>query len=186
MNLQLRVQGTPNPLARKYILGSTLKAQGRVSYKDPHSCAHIALARALFALPGVRQLHFFQNTLTLSQDGSLAWESLEEQLRCILEDLLESHDPHFPQEAPGSQATKEKVLEDPALRAIDAILEEHIRPSLRLDGGDVELEALEGSVLTLRYMGACGGCPSAMTGTLEAIRSILQREYHPKLQVVAL
>ena len=29
-----------------------------------------------------------------------------------------------------------------------------------MDGGDVEVLALEGNILTLRYLGACGGCPS--------------------------
>jgi Fe-S cluster biogenesis protein NfuA len=37
-----------------------------------------------------------------------------------------------------------------------------IRPSLQMDGGDVELvDVEEGGVVKVRLMGACGGCPSA-------------------------
>ena len=61
-----------------------------------------------------------------------------------------------------------------------------IRPSLQMDGGDVEPLELEGNILTVRYMGACGGCPSAMSGTLDAMRHILREKYDPDLEIVAI
>jgi Fe-S cluster biogenesis protein NfuA len=45
---------------------------------------------------------------------------------------------------------------------------------------------LDGNILTIRYQGACGGCPSSMMGTLQAIESILRTEFNPYLEVVAL
>lgn len=39
-----------------------------------------------------------------------------------------------------------------------------IRPAIAMDGGNVELLDIEEGVVTLRMMGACGGCPmSTMT-----------------------
>lgn len=39
-----------------------------------------------------------------------------------------------------------------------------IRPAIAMDGGNVELLDVEDGVVTLRMMGACGGCPmSTMT-----------------------
>ncbi|MBE0569305.1 MAG: NifU family protein [Deltaproteobacteria bacterium] len=38
---------------------------------------------------------------------------------------------------------------------------EMIRPALQADGGDVELVDVEGSVVKVRLLGACGGCPMA-------------------------
>ena len=39
-----------------------------------------------------------------------------------------------------------------------------IRPSLRADGGDVELIEVEEGIVKVRLKGACSGCPmSAMT-----------------------
>jgi Fe-S cluster biogenesis protein NfuA len=41
---------------------------------------------------------------------------------------------------------------------------ERIRPGLQSDGGDVELLDVEDGVVTIRLVGACGGCPmSTMT-----------------------
>jgi Fe-S cluster biogenesis protein NfuA len=39
---------------------------------------------------------------------------------------------------------------------------EELRPALRMDGGDVELVAVDGGVAKVRLLGACGGCPMAM------------------------
>jgi Fe-S cluster biogenesis protein NfuA len=71
------------------------------------------------------------------------------------------------------------------LQQIDEILERTVRPGLQADGGDLEILELDGNILTIRYEGACGGCPSAMMGTLEAIKSILRHEFNPDLEVVA-
>ncbi|HUP21121.1 MAG TPA: NifU family protein [Gemmatimonadota bacterium] len=39
-----------------------------------------------------------------------------------------------------------------------------IRPAIAMDGGNVELLDIEEGVVTIRMMGACGGCPmSTMT-----------------------
>jgi Fe-S cluster biogenesis protein NfuA len=60
-----------------------------------------------------------------------------------------------------------------------------VRPGLQADGGDLEILELDGNILTIRYEGACGGCPSAMMGTLQAIEGILRTEFNPYLEVVA-
>ncbi|MHC4832348.1 MAG: NifU family protein [Planctomycetota bacterium] len=38
---------------------------------------------------------------------------------------------------------------------------EAIRPAIQADGGDIEAVRFEEGVLTLRFLGACVGCPSA-------------------------
>jgi Fe-S cluster biogenesis protein NfuA len=47
-----------------------------------------------------------------------------------------------------------------------------IRPAIAMDGGNVELLDIEGGVVTLRMMGACGGCPMS---TMTLKRGIEQR-----------
>lgn len=46
-----------------------------------------------------------------------------------------------------------------------------IRPALQADGGDVELVDIDGGVVKVRLLGACGGCPMAnmtLKGGIEA------------------
>ena len=44
--------------------------------------------------------------------------------------------------------------------SVKAAIEE-IRPSLQMDGGDIEFVALEGKKVKVRLKGACYGCPAA-------------------------
>ena len=53
------------------------------------------------------------------------------------------------------------------------------------DGGDLQIVSLEGNVLTIRYFGACGSCPSSLAGTLSAIGN-LARTIEPDIEVVVL
>jgi Fe-S cluster biogenesis protein NfuA len=51
---------------------------------------------------------------------------------------------------------------------IEAVLDEHVRPGLRTDGGDVELVDIDSdNIVQVRMRGACQGCPSStMTLTM--------------------
>jgi Fe-S cluster biogenesis protein NfuA len=51
---------------------------------------------------------------------------------------------------------------------------EMIRPALQADGGDVELVDVEGSVVKVRLLGACGGCPMATMTLKHGIEAALK------------
>jgi len=58
---------------------------------------------------------------------------------------------------------------------VSAVLEE-IRPSLKADGGDVELVEVAEGVVKVRLKGACSGCPmSTMTLKLGIENHLKQR-----------
>lgn len=58
---------------------------------------------------------------------------------------------------------------------VNAVLEE-IRPSLKADGGDVELVEVSEGVVKVRLRGACSGCPmSTMTLKLGIEKHLKQR-----------
>ena len=63
-------------------------------------------------------------------------------------------------------------------------MDERIRPFLASDGGWLEVEGLADNTLTIRYEGACGSCPSSLTGTLMAIENMIKEEIDPEITVV--
>ncbi|PWT93623.1 MAG: NifU family protein, partial [Blastocatellia bacterium] len=75
--------------------------------------------------------------------------------------------------------------DDPRLLKINEILDERVRPALMGDGGYLEVLGLTDHTLSIRYQGACGSCPSSLTGTLMAIEGMLKQEVDPELEVVA-
>jgi len=61
-----------------------------------------------------------------------------------------------------------------------------IRPSLRADGGDVELvEVGENGIVKVRLKGACGGCPMSQLTLKMGIERILKKEVPEVMSVEA-
>ena len=71
------------------------------------------------------------------------------------------------------------------LDEINAVIDRVVRPFLRADGGDLQVVSYKNNVLAIRYQGACGCCPHAMTGTLMAIENALRKEYNKDITVTA-
>lgn len=74
------------------------------------------------------------------------------------------------------------------LKATEAILDEHIRPMLAMDGGNMELLDIREEEpyidIFIRYLGGCAGCSSSMTGTLYAIESVLRQKLDVNIRVL--
>jgi Fe-S cluster biogenesis protein NfuA len=61
------------------------------------------------------------------------------------------------------------------LDRIESILETHVRPGLRLDGGDLELVSIdEDNIVQVRLRGSCQGCPSSTMTMTMGIESTLK------------
>lgn len=177
---EITIQPTPNPNALKFICQSSVRKEGKTSFKNPLQAKDVPLAAALFDLRGVDQIHFFQNVITVSKFTFEPWESLEPAIITQIENLLSEHDPDFADHDPEKERRKNL---SPELLQIEQILDHRIRPGLQGDGGDLKTISFNENVLLVQYQGACGTCPSSTTGTLEAIRAILQDEYDPEIEV---
>lgn len=182
MDIKLSVQSTPNPNALKFVLSTLVKTEGKVTYKNAEECHTNPLARRLFSVPNVSEVYFFENVITVTQDGNGDWDPLSERIKAVILENIASHDPNFKIE----QAQKRPESSDPAIMKIEEILDRTIRPALQNDGGDLQVIKLDGNMLTVNYQGACGSCPSSTMGTLKAIEGILKDEYNPEIVVQTL
>lgn len=75
------------------------------------------------------------------------------------------------------------------LKAIEAAIDENIRPMLAMDGGNLEILDIQKSAdgyidVYIRYLGACSGCASGASGTLYAIENVLKETLSPKIRVM--
>jgi Fe-S cluster biogenesis protein NfuA len=61
-----------------------------------------------------------------------------------------------------------------------------IRPSLRADGGDVELVDVKDGIVKVKLTGACGGCPMSQMTLKMGIERILKKEVPEIKEVVAI
>jgi Fe-S cluster biogenesis protein NfuA len=58
-----------------------------------------------------------------------------------------------------------------------------IRPQIQMDGGDVELVAVEGSTVKVRLVGHCAGCPMSQMTLKNGIEAHLKASV-PEVQTV--
>ena len=65
------------------------------------------------------------------------------------------------------------------------MLDQKVRPALAGDGGGLEVLEIDGLTVKIKYQGACGSCPSAISGTLMAIEGLLRRDINPAIDVVS-
>ncbi len=181
MQIKTLIQSTPNPNALKFVLNMPVKMEGKVTYKSVADCTHNPLAAALFTVPSVVEVYFFDNYITVTQDGNVDWDVIEDQIKKVILDYAETHDPNF--KVDEAQKPTALVSDDPAIAKIDEILNNTIRPGLQMDGGDLQIIGYDGVTLLVNYQGACGSCPSSSSGTLKAIESILRDQFNPEIVV---
>lgn len=180
----IRMWKTPNPYALKFTLNVPLKQTGKATFHSPEEAPDLPLISSLFSISGVKRVYLFQNQMTLTHDGQISEKEIEEQVTAIVRTRIQVHDPNF-MEKEAVSAPSIKKSNDPVISQINEILDRTVRPGLQADGGDLEVISMENNQLKIAYQGACGGCPSAMTGTLEAIENILQHEMNkPDLTVI--
>lgn len=177
----VNVQGTPNPNAWKYILNKPVLNEGKATYSTPEEAAHNTLAKSLFEIQGVRQVHFFQNVITLTFYFDADAESLHSSVISVIQTRMAVHNPN---QTVQDEKKKSRENLSPELQKIEEILDRTVRPGLQGDGGDITILKYEDNKLQVYYEGACGTCPSSTTGTLMAIESILRDEFDPQIEVL--
>jgi Fe-S cluster biogenesis protein NfuA len=179
--IKILVQRTPNPNALKFVTNRTLKAEGKISFNSLEECIHVPLVREIMSLPNVAQIHLFDNVMTVTQNGLSEWDSLSALVQRAMQEHLPDHNPDImsTEEIRKSQLT-------PEMKMIEDILDEEIRPALQADGGDLQVLEYDQHVLTIKYEGACGSCPSSSMGTLEAIEGVLRDRFDPQIEVCAI
>lgn len=183
MEYRLMVQSTPNPNALKFVVNVPVKTEGNFTYKSAADCAANPLAGAVFELNGhIREVYFFDNYITVTQDGDADWDELEEGIRNVILEKIKDHDPNFATPEPAAKPFA-GAARSPEMAQIDSILDQTVRPALQMDGGDIQVINYEGNVLKVFYQGACGSCPSAAMGTLKAIENILRDQFNPEIVV---
>jgi NFU1 iron-sulfur cluster scaffold homolog, mitochondrial len=178
----IEIERTPNPKALKFIVNQMVKVGGKLTLKSLEETQDLVLARDLFGLSGVNQVHLFENVITVSHDGTAEWEELVPKIEAVIQTRLPIHDPNW---EPKSQTkAKDRSQLSPEVKQIEEILDRTIRPGLQGDGGDIEIISFDKNLLIVNFQGACGGCPSSTMGTLNAIEGILQQEFDPAIKVV--
>ena len=182
------IQETPNPNAVKFILKEAVSHGTSHSFKKRDDAAGNQLAESLFDVGNVVSVFYMDKMITVEKTDEVEWDEILPDLAVPIraaDSVSVSNGNGNAAVAVGGAIAAAAASDDPNLREIEAILDERIRPYLAGDGGWLEVVELAGNTLKIRYEGACGSCPSSLTGTLMAIENMIKEEIDPEIEVIA-
>lgn len=186
------IQETPNPNAVKFILKEPVSHGTSHSFKSAEDAVADKLATSLFEVGEVESVFYMDKMITVEKSDDAEWDEILPLLAVPIRAAEGVASTNGSGNGNGSAASSvggaiaALASDDPKLRMIDALLDERIRPYLAGDGGWLEIVELADNTLKIRYQGACGSCPSSLTGTLMAIENMIQDEIDPEISVVAI
>lgn len=179
------IEETPNPNAVKFILREPVSNGVARQYGSAEQAENDPLAKSLFDVGHVVSVFYMDRMITIEKQEEGDWDELLPALAVP----IRAAEAVTPSAAAAAAAVGGPIAavtsDDPRLLRINEILDEKVRPALMGDGGYIEVLGLQDNTLSIRYQGACGSCPSSLTGTLMAIEGMLKQEIDPELEVIA-
>lgn len=175
------IERTPNPNAMRFVLKEPISQGITRSYDSADEVDNDPFAAALFSIPHVISVYYVDKYVTVTQDGEEEWSDLLRKLAPPIREAEPIHDIEEDEEVHVSNEAKK--TDDPRFDLINQMLDEQVRPYLLADGGGLKVLGLENNVLSVHYQGSCGTCPTATSGTLFAIESMVKR-IDPEIRVV--
>jgi len=179
------IEETPNPNAVKFILREPVSNGVARQYGSADQAANDSLAKSLFDVGNVVSVFYMDSMITVEKDDEGDWDELLPALAVPIRSAEAVNASAAAAAAAVGGPIAALTSDDPRLLQINEILDEKVRPALMGDGGYLEVLGLSDHTLSIRYQGACGSCPSSLTGTLMAIESMLKQEVDPDLEVIA-
>ncbi|HOW59856.1 MAG TPA: NifU family protein [Candidatus Omnitrophota bacterium] len=180
-DITINTEFTPNPNSLKFNVSVSLCDHGPVQFASSAESKKSPLAAQLFEIEGIKEVMIGPDFVTVTrQENIVSWgpliprvsETIREYLCCgksgpkVCQSCADVASPH--------SDVEKRILE---------VLNEHIRPALANDGGDVRFCGYENGIVKLHLKGACAGCPSAMITLKMGIEAYL-KEYIPEVKEV--
>lgn len=176
------VETTPNINSLKFFPGVDVLPKGSMEFPNRRSAVSSPLAKALFAVEGVKLLYFTKNFISVNKDPDMDWEELKPALFSTIIEFYASGKPIVTDEKPRTD-TEIQEGDSEVVQAIKEILENRVRPSVQQDGGDIEYRGFEDGVVLLKMQGSCSGCSSSSVTLKSGIERMLMH-YVPEVNGV--
>jgi len=169
---------TPNPHALKFILNEKLLNMETRQFPNKQFAQSDPFVKGIFEIEGVVSVFYMDKFVTIEKSAESNWGQIQRPFINFLKNFDKNLIP----------AEKEITVTDEEsnelLQRINNLLDQKVRPALAGDGGGLEVLGLDGYTVKIRYQGACGSCPSSISGTLTAIEGLLKRDVNPAINVI--
>jgi len=174
-------ESTPNPAVQKFVANKKLVAQ-TFEFTSIEEAKLSPFATALFQFPFVKAVFIDKNYVSITKYDIVEWESITLELREFVKSFVEDGKEivlaiaaETLKKTTTQLDTSYESLDDTSKEIIN-ILEEHIKPAVASDGGNILFESYDSATKTVKVIlqGACSGCPSSTATLKNGIENLLK------------
>lgn len=184
-------ESTPNPSVIKFVANKKLVA-ATFEFTSIDEAKVSPLATELFHFPFVKSVFLDENYISVTKYEVADWNDITMELREFIRSYIESGEDIVNANAPEvvKQTTEalDKSFEtlDDISKEIINILEEHVKPAVASDGGNIQFDSYdhESKKVKVVLQGACSGCPSSTFTLKNGIENMLKEMLHGKVSSV--
>jgi Fe-S cluster biogenesis protein NfuA len=184
-------ESTPNPAVQKFVANKGLVSQ-TFEFTSIEEAKLSPFATALFQFPFVKAVFIDKNYVSITKYDIVEWDAITLELREFIKSFVEQGKEMVSAEAAKSLEKTTTQL-DNAYEALDDtskeiinILEEHIKPAVASDGGNILFKSYDAATKTVKVIlqGACSGCPSSTFTLKSGIEAMLKEMLAGRVETV--
>jgi Fe-S cluster biogenesis protein NfuA len=180
----IRTRETPNPKALQFVLNTQILENGYRSFTSEIDSVGDAMATALLKHEEIKSVYVMKNFVTITVGNEADWHHLKTSIWETIDEKVHVYPSETTEKKLDIDVSDFHALpQEKKLEAIEMVLDRSIRFQLSQDGGGVDLKGLEGNEVQIHYQGACGDCPSSLTGTLQHIDRLIKQQLDADLTV---
>lgn len=184
-------ESTPNPAVLKFVSNKRLIDES-YEFSSLDEAKLSPLATELFQFPFVKNVFLDENYISITKYDVSEWQDITLPLREFITQYIQDAKPIIDANAPKIlKKTPEQLDEDfenydETSKQIINILEEHIKPAVASDGGNIQFKSYDSNTKTVNVIlqGACSGCPSSTFTLKNGIETLLKEMLSGKVETV--
>jgi len=175
-------ESTPNPDVMKFVSNKILTTESKECLTI-NEAEGWPLLKNIFQFPFVKEVFIASNYISIKKHPTVEWFDISNQIRIFIQDQL-NNDVKINLISAIKEKTKDPVKKSKLTLEIEKILETSIRPSIQMDGGDIELVSCKDGIIKVFLKGACSGCPSSQMTLKNGIEVLLKEKFPKKIKEV--
>lgn len=179
----IQTETTPNPNALKFLPGKTVNENEPRNFFSKEEASDSPFSLKLFELDYVEGVYIGKDFITVTKANEADWDLMKPEILMIIMDFVSSGQELIKSTQKKDHQNIDNSNLSDAEKTIIEIIENKVRPSVAMDGGDIIYKGFENGIVLLELHGACSGCPSSTITLKNGIESML-KHYVPEVQEV--
>jgi len=181
-------ESTPNPNVLKFVANKKL-VSSVFEFNSIEEAKPSPFATAIFQFPFVKSVFLDKNYLSITKYDVVEWKDVTLEIRTFIKNYIEQKKEMVNSNAAELLVKTTEQLDgqyeqlDDTSKEIINLLEQHIKPAVASDGGNIAFESYDPESKRVRVIlqGACSGCPSSTFTLKNGIEAMLKEMMGPKI-----